>query len=201
MEWLAGWLAGAGWQKQQQNDATRSRRTKTTRTGSTKLATRLVYYLLTCFLPFKLIHLIGKGAGTVAYYMLTKYRKRALSNLSLAENLDLKDLKKVAKASFQNLAIPVGNDGAAVVIDAIFGTGLSRPLSNLENLSQILKNQGFEVSEAQLRWIPSNTVEVTDPDLARTLLKLMDALEDLEDVQNVTANFEMSDQLMSLSMI
>ncbi|NEO65158.1 MAG: YebC/PmpR family DNA-binding transcriptional regulator, partial [Moorea sp. SIO4G2] len=42
-----------------------------------------------------------------------------------------------------------------------------------------------------------NTVEVTDPDLARTLLKLMDALEDLEDVQNVTANFEMSDQLMS----
>lgn len=57
------------------------------------------------FLPFKLIHLIGKGAGTVAYYMLTKYRKRALSNLSLAENLDIKDLKKVAKASFQNLAI------------------------------------------------------------------------------------------------
>ncbi|NEO64417.1 MAG: YebC/PmpR family DNA-binding transcriptional regulator, partial [Moorea sp. SIO4G2] len=74
-------------------------------------------------------------------------------------------------------------------------------VSNLENLSQILKNQGFEVSEVQLRWIPSNTVEVTDPDLARTLLKLMDALEDLEDVQNVTANFEMSDQLMSLSMI
>ncbi|NEO79309.1 YebC/PmpR family DNA-binding transcriptional regulator [Moorena sp. SIO4G3] len=74
-------------------------------------------------------------------------------------------------------------------------------VSNLENLSQILKNQGFEVSEAQLRWIPSNTVEVTDPDLAQTLLKLMDALEDLEDVQNVTANFEMSDQLMSLSMI
>jgi transcriptional/translational regulatory protein YebC/TACO1 len=52
-----------------------------------------------------------------------------------------------------------------------------------------------------LRWIPKTTVEVTDPDLARSLLKLMDALEDLDDVQNVTANFEMADELMSLSMV
>jgi len=37
-------------------------------------------------------------------------------------------------------------------------------------------------------------------DQARSLLKLIDALEDLDDVQNVTANFEMADQLMALSM-
>jgi transcriptional/translational regulatory protein YebC/TACO1 len=30
-------------------------------------------------------------------------------------------------------------------------------------------------------------------------MKLMDALEDLDDVQNATANFEMSDELMTLS--
>ncbi|QVL57150.1 MAG: hypothetical protein KFB93_07145 [Simkaniaceae bacterium] len=57
------------------------------------------------FLPFRVIQLIGKGIGTLAYYKMTKYRKRTLSNLSLAENLELKDLKKTAKASFQNLAI------------------------------------------------------------------------------------------------
>ncbi|MDN3508642.1 MAG: hypothetical protein P0S93_01205 [Candidatus Neptunochlamydia sp.] len=68
------------------------------------LAIRALTFPLS-FLPFKLIHLIGKGAGTLAYFTMTKYRKRALSNLSLAENLDIKDLKKVAKASFQNLAI------------------------------------------------------------------------------------------------
>jgi len=55
------------------------------------------------------------------------------------------------------------------------------------------------VSEVELRWIPSNTVEVSAPDQARSLLKLIDALEGLDDVQNVTANFEMADQLMSLS--
>jgi len=41
---------------------------------------------------------------------------------------------------------------------------------------------------------------VSDADQARSLLKLIDALEDLDDVQNVTANFEMADQLMALSM-
>lgn len=73
-------------------------------------------------------------------------------------------------------------------------------VTNLENLSQTLKEKGLPVNDAELRWIPGNTVEVTDPDLARSLLKLMDALEDLDDVQNVTANFEMAEELMSLTM-
>ena len=73
-------------------------------------------------------------------------------------------------------------------------------VANLENLSKTLKEKGFQVTDAELRWIPSNTVEVTDPDQARSLLKLIDALEGLDDVQNVTANFEMADQLMALSM-
>lgn len=73
-------------------------------------------------------------------------------------------------------------------------------VANLENLSKTLKEKGFQVTDAELRWIASNTVEVTDPDQARSLLKLIDALEGLDDVQNVTANFEMADQLMALSM-
>ncbi len=74
-------------------------------------------------------------------------------------------------------------------------------VSNLETLNQTLKEKGLPVREAELRWIPSNTIEVTEPDLARSLLKLMDALEDLDDVQSVTANFEMADELMSLTMV
>ncbi|NEP02238.1 MAG: YebC/PmpR family DNA-binding transcriptional regulator [Symploca sp. SIO2E9] len=73
-------------------------------------------------------------------------------------------------------------------------------VSNLENLNQTLKEKGLPVREAELRWIPNNTIEVTDSETGKSLLKLMDALEDLDDVQNVTANFEMSEQLMSLSM-
>jgi YebC/PmpR family DNA-binding regulatory protein len=72
---------------------------------------------------------------------------------------------------------------------------------NLENLSQALSKKGFKISESELRWIPSNTVEVRDLGQARSLLKLIDALEDLDDVQNVTANFEMTDEVMSASMV
>lgn len=71
-------------------------------------------------------------------------------------------------------------------------------VENLENLAGLLK-KGFGVREVELRWIPNNTVEVGDPDQARSLLKLIDALESLDDVQNVTANFEMADELMAVS--
>jgi transcriptional/translational regulatory protein YebC/TACO1 len=80
------------------------------------------------------------------------------------------------------------------------GAEVFTEVSNLETLNHTLKGKGLPVREVELRWIPGNTLEVTDPDLARSLLKLMDALEDLDDVQNVTANFEMADELMSLSM-
>ncbi|MEH2329471.1 YebC/PmpR family DNA-binding transcriptional regulator [Nostoc sp.] len=72
-------------------------------------------------------------------------------------------------------------------------------IANLETLSQTLKNQGFKITDAELRWIPSNSVEVTDPDQARSLFKLIDTLEGLDDVQNVTANFDVAEELMDLS--
>jgi len=71
---------------------------------------------------------------------------------------------------------------------------------NLESLQTTLKAKGYRVIQTDTRWIPQNTVEITDIDQAQALLKLMDALEDLEDIQSVTANFDMADELLSLSM-
>jgi len=73
-------------------------------------------------------------------------------------------------------------------------------VANLETLSQTLRDQTFQVTQVETRWIPNNTVEVSDRDQAHSLLKMMDALEDLDDVQTVTANFEMTDELMSSSL-
>jgi YebC/PmpR family DNA-binding regulatory protein len=74
-------------------------------------------------------------------------------------------------------------------------------IADLEALNQTLKAQGFEVIDAELRWIPSNSVEVTDAGQARSLLKLIDTLESLDDVQNVTTNFEMSEELITANMV
>ena len=64
-----------------------------------------------------------------------------------------------------------------------------------------MEQKSFAVLQSANRWIPSNTLEIDSYEKARSLLKLMDALEDLDDVQSVTANFEMTDELMSLSMV
>ncbi len=76
---------------------------------------------------------------------------------------------------------------------------VSTEVANLETLSQTLKGKGFKITDVELRWIPGNQVEVTDADQAKFLFKLIDTLEGLDDVQNVTANFEMADYLIDMN--
>ncbi|MGF1460994.1 MAG: YebC/PmpR family DNA-binding transcriptional regulator [Leptolyngbyaceae cyanobacterium] len=72
--------------------------------------------------------------------------------------------------------------------------------TDLEGLSDALKAEGYAIIQVENRWIPSNTIDVSNPDQARSLLKMMDALEDLDDVQTVTANFDMADDLITASL-
>ncbi|MBD1870811.1 YebC/PmpR family DNA-binding transcriptional regulator [Leptolyngbya sp. FACHB-671] len=88
-----------------------------------------------------------------------------------------------------------------VEVDEAAGAEVFTEPINLETLSQVLQEKGYKIQQTELRWIPQNSVEVTDSDQARSLLKLMDALEDLDDVQSVNANFDMADELMSVSMV
>ncbi|WP_017306743.1 YebC/PmpR family DNA-binding transcriptional regulator [Spirulina subsalsa] len=78
------------------------------------------------------------------------------------------------------------------------GAEVYSPVSDLESLQKTLQEQDFPVKEVELRWIPNTTVEVTDPEQMRSLLKLMDALESLDDVQNVTANFELNEECLAM---
>jgi YebC/PmpR family DNA-binding regulatory protein len=80
------------------------------------------------------------------------------------------------------------------------GAEVFTSVSELESLATGLANAGYTIRQSELRWIPSNTIEITDEEHARTLLKLMDALEDLDDVQSVTANFDMAEELLTLSL-
>jgi YebC/PmpR family DNA-binding regulatory protein len=54
---------------------------------------------------------------------------------------------------------------------------------------------GLTVESVDVIWAPSMTNELED-DVARKVLKLVDALEDLDDVQNVYANFDVSDEVL-----
>lgn len=58
-----------------------------------------------------------------------------------------------------------------------------------------LELKKYKVADAELAWVPKSTVKVEGA-AAEQLMKLLEALEDLDDVQKVDANFEMDDDTM-----
>jgi YebC/PmpR family DNA-binding regulatory protein len=60
-----------------------------------------------------------------------------------------------------------------------------------------LEKQGLKVLSADLTLVPQNTIPVSDESEAKKILRLMDAIDDHDDVQNVYANFDMSDELLA----
>ncbi len=67
--------------------------------------------------------------------------------------------------------------------------------NDLHAVASALESAGLKLSEQKWTYIPQNTVRL-EGDNARKMLKLMELLEDNDDVQNVYANFEMDDALM-----
>jgi YebC/PmpR family DNA-binding regulatory protein len=59
-----------------------------------------------------------------------------------------------------------------------------------------LQDAGLEYDSAESSLVPTMTVPV-DEDAARKVLKLIDVLEDCDDVQNIYANFDISDEVMA----
>ena len=68
--------------------------------------------------------------------------------------------------------------------------------ADLHTVADALEAAGIHYASAEMARIPSMTVELEGRN-AQTMLTLLDALEDLDDVQKVYANFEMSDEEMA----
>ncbi|MFQ5436618.1 MAG: YebC/PmpR family DNA-binding transcriptional regulator [Anaerolineae bacterium] len=64
-------------------------------------------------------------------------------------------------------------------------------------MAQGLEAAGIQVDEASIVWLPKNTVEVTDKEKAQQILGLVAYLEDHDDVQSVSSNYEIPDDLIA----
>ena len=83
--------------------------------------------------------------------------------------------------------------------DVISGEGGHEVYASPDSFHEVAKNLEAKFGEprkAALTWKPQNTVSVDD-ETGEKLLKLMDLLNEHDDVQNVYANFEISDALMA----
>jgi YebC/PmpR family DNA-binding regulatory protein len=68
-------------------------------------------------------------------------------------------------------------------------------ISDYENVKKIFDDNGIKYTVAEMSLIPQNSVKLEGKN-AETMLKLVEALEDSEDVQNVYANFDISEEEM-----
>jgi YebC/PmpR family DNA-binding regulatory protein len=66
----------------------------------------------------------------------------------------------------------------------------------LAKVRDALKAAGVTVTEAELTYVPNNTVEVTDQATAGKIMRLMDALDDIDDVSATHVNFDIDESLM-----
>lgn len=69
-------------------------------------------------------------------------------------------------------------------------------VENFQKVVEGLEAEGFKPESAELSRLPQNTIEVTDEKTADQILKLLDKLEEHDDVQNVYANFDISDEII-----
>lgn len=86
--------------------------------------------------------------------------------------------------------------GADDVVSSDSGHVITCSFENLAQVSGALEDALGQAESAKPVWRPSLTTEV-DEAAASTLLKLIAALEDEDDVQTVTANFEVSDEILA----
>ncbi len=102
--------------------------------------------------------------------------------------LDAGDADTVMMAAIEAGADDVASDDDGHVIICAF--------ENLGEVSSTLEKELGEADSVNIVWKPQTMTDL-DEDKASTLMKLMGALEDDDDVQNVFSNFEVSDEVMA----
>jgi YebC/PmpR family DNA-binding regulatory protein len=104
----------------------------------------------------------------------------------------LKRSSKISEDALLSVALEAGaedlDDSAA---DSI--TVICKP-TEIDTVRQALEANGLQATSSEVLFDASNTVTVTDKDTAKQLLRLLDAVENQDDVQEVYTNFDMAQE-------
>ncbi|MFI9204397.1 YebC/PmpR family DNA-binding transcriptional regulator [Streptomyces sp. NPDC053048] len=157
----------------------------------------------------------GYGPNGVAVLIecLTDNRNRAASDVRVAMTRNGGSMADPGSVSYLFnrkgvVIVPKGELSEDDVLGAVLEAGAEEVNDlgeNFEVLSEAtdlvavrtaLQEQGIDYDSAEANFVPTMQVEL-DEDGARKIFKLIDALEDSDDVQNVFANFDVSDDVMA----
>ncbi|MGH6771202.1 MAG: YebC/PmpR family DNA-binding transcriptional regulator [Xanthobacteraceae bacterium] len=154
----------------------------------------------------------GPGGVAVIVEVLTDNRNRTAGEVRASFTKSGGNLAETGAVSFMFDHIGVvefdsATASADAMLEAAIEAGAEDVVSNengheiyttqesLRDVAKALEARFGEPRKAALMWKPQNSVSVDD-EQGEKLLKLIEALNDNDDVQNVYANFEVSDSLM-----
>jgi YebC/PmpR family DNA-binding regulatory protein len=100
------------------------------------------------------------------------------------------------KADEEELMLTALDAGAEDLADDGEAWRITTPPSDLHTVRAALEEAGVAVSSSELTMVPSSSIPVEETDVAKRVLRLIDALDDNDDVQDVFANFDISDALL-----
>src|SRR6476660_1997032 len=155
----------------------------------------------------------GPGGVAVVVEVLTDNRNRTAGEVRAAFTKSGGNLAETGAVSFMFdhvgvVEYDVGVASADAMLEAAIESGAEDVVSNengheiytsadaLRDVAKALEAKFSEPRKAALTWKPQNSVPVDD-EQGEKVLKLIDALNDNDDVQNVFANFEISDALVA----
>lgn len=160
----------------------------------------------------------GYGPGGVAVLVecLTDNRNRAASEVRIAMTRNGGSMADPGSVSYMFsrkgvIAVPREQGGREITEDDVLEAVLDAGAEDVEDLGEMfevrcdagdliavrtaVQQAGLDYESAESSWVPSVTVPL-DEDGARRIFRLLEALDDSDDVQNVYANFEVSDEVM-----
>lgn len=130
-------------------------------------------------------HMMGKNGGNLGATGCVGWMFHTKGIITVeAEGVDEDELMEIA---LEAGAEDFGNE------DGVFQ--ITTELASFEEVRSTLEAKGIEMASAELNKIPENTVEVSEKD-APKVIRLMDAIENQDDVQNVYANFDISEEIL-----
>ena len=131
-------------------------------------------------------HAFSKCGGNLGTDGSVAYMFERKGQISFAPGVDEEALMDAALEAGAD-DVEMGDDGSALV---------STSFADFHAVNEALSTAGFKGEEADIAMIPSIAAPLADLETAQKVLRLIDALEDLDDVQNVYHNAEIPDELM-----
>lgn len=97
---------------------------------------------------------------------------------------------KTTEDALMEIALEAGADD---VITSEQGFEVRCPVHAFDKVAQALESKGIKPDSAEIAYIPTTTVPVSNAEAAKTIVKLQEALEEIDDVQTVFSNEEMDE--------